>query len=224
MYEYEKEIELCETKQKQFEEAFEVPEIEESDEVSIRVNLIIEKVRNLQESINYYAGRYIALNNSTNVGIQFSNKMIEVKHQFNNAGIDFIKDSTLRAPITNVLLTKLEEGINLLRTFDLQTNTYKKMKKSQKRSIARGFYNQYKTVNDEIWSFDLESEIVSIILEESLFFDEYPHLIGPNGWTTYWYEKELKALGYEHLINVIRTVLKDEGLGHIILDETSLSL
>lgn len=102
-----------------------------------------------------------------NIGITYNNKLVEIVQAFKNHGVA-LDENLLLIVIKNYLLSKVNEAslifISYVQTFYGKSNLnfLKKAALVQRKKLA----DRFKALDDEIYNFSLEKDIVAVIIAD----------------------------------------------------------
>lgn len=189
-----------------------IREQNEKDEMDELFTIFQENMSNMRKLINIYDEVAKYMGKIDNIAIIINNKIVELSHQFKKKGIFFYSESALESLILKKFKVyydfakqNLESGVCECK--DLRENGEYMLDDAYKYCFDKAtlHINVYKRFANEIWKFNLEKDILPMILEER---NDYPDKEKYNIILDK-YKQELRTLGYENVVNDLDTQIKD---------------
>lgn len=183
----------------------------EKEEIDKLFTKFQEEIAETREIINMYNCARLENRELDNIAIIINNKIVELSHKFKEKGILFYSESALESLILkefkvlyNLSKTNLKKAILIY--LDLERNIDYISDETYTNNINQAslYIDIYQNFADKIWKFDIEKDIVKIILDERADYpdkEKYEH-------TLERYKQELKILGYENVLHDLSTQIK----------------
>lgn len=149
-----------------------------------------------------------------NIATLINNKLVETGNFFYNKGIQFYSQSKLKPLIEKRLNTYYEKGCSELENgmvhdsvMDLEPEEYMDLKLVVLyNEMLEKSYEKYKGYCKEVFNFNILTNIIKDIVDDFFESRTAQEAMGKLGM----YKKELTTIGYEQLVPVLETSLRQE--------------